>query len=142
MVGSATSTEPNGTSVSCDLDLLFELDARPSEAPGTLEYAGRYGGGMRRTVLDAAGNGISLSPDVASNVVARSIAPNRIQLMFPANINSPSRFWRELSLLQGTFDAGDTATGSWVCAPFDIDSGGWVDTQYTARGTWTLTPMP
>lgn len=142
LVGSATSTEPNGSSVSCQLDLIFELDAHLSEAPGTLEYEGRFGGSMGRTVLEATGDGISLWPDVAGRVVARSLAPNRIQLTFPANVNSPSRFWRELSLLQGTFGGSDTATGSWICAPFDINSGGWVDTQYTARGTWTLTPLP
>jgi hypothetical protein len=142
MVGSATSTEPDGTSVSCELDLVFELDAHPSETPVSLEYRGRHGGAIRRTVLDASGNGISLWPDVLGDVVARSLAPNQIQLTFPANMNTSSRFWRELSLLQGTFDAGDTATGSWICAPFDIDSGGWIDTQYTARGTWTLRPIP
>lgn len=141
LTGSAASTEPDGTSVSCELDLILELDATPNESRGALEYEGRYGGAIRRTVLDAAGDGISLWPDVLGKVVARSSVPSRIRLTFPGNMNTSSRFWSELSLLQGTWETGDTATGNWNCAPFDIDSGGWVDTQYTARGTWTLSPL-
>ncbi|HVR97398.1 MAG TPA: hypothetical protein VMW27_12335 [Thermoanaerobaculia bacterium] len=138
--GSATSAESDGATVSCTLDLIFELNDSPREAPGLLEYRGTYGGGMARTVLDAAGNGISLWPDVHGRVIARSLAPDQVQITFPDNVSSTSRFWRELAQLQGTLGTGDTATGSWSCAPFDFDSGGWVDDRYTARGTWTLTP--
>ena len=142
LTGSASSTESNGASIDCILDLRFELQGNPRQAPGVLEYDGIHGGSVRRTVLDAQGNGISLWPDVHGVVVVRSIAPNLVQIEIPANAQAESRFWRELWQLQGTFDSGGTAIGRWNCAPFDIDSGGYVDTMYTASGTWTLIPEP
>jgi hypothetical protein len=144
--GSASSVEADGTSVSCALFLVVELAGRPREAPGVLEYEGTLGGELRRTVLDAAGNGISLEPDVYGKVVVRSLTGDQVEITTPVNTNAEGRFWRELSRLEGTFDSGgtgsgNTATGAWNCAPFDI-SNGYVDTRYTARGTWTLLPAP
>lgn len=140
VTGTAASTEADGTTVSCQLDLQFELGPG-REVAGGLEYEGIYGGDIQRTVLDATGNGISLWPDVFGEVVARSMLPNRVELTFPVNVDSESRFYRELARLEGIFVSNSSATGSWSCAPFDIDSGGWVDTRYTAQGTWTLTPI-
>jgi hypothetical protein len=140
LLGSATSTEADGTSISCALDLVFELSGNPREIPGALEYEGVHSGEIRRTVLDATGNGISLQPEVYGKVIARSRAPNRVQIAIPLNAEAEGRFWRELSQFQGIFDSADTATGNWNCAPFDIDSGGRVDNRYTARGSWTLLP--
>ena len=142
VTGSASSTEADGTMVSCLMDLFFELGTGPRSSPGVLEYDGVHGGGLERKVVDAAGNGIALAPDVHGEVVVRSIAPNRVEIVIPANAGAEGRFWRELSLLAGVFGEGDTAAGSWQCAPFDIDSGGYVDTQYTAPGSWTLIAMP
>jgi hypothetical protein len=141
LLGSASAVEADGTSISCALDLVFELAGNPRETPGALEYEGTYGGGIRRTIFNAAGNGLSLEPDVYGQVIARSLAPNRIQITIPLNAGAESRFWRELAQFQGTFDSGEVATGNWNCAPFDIDSGGRTDTQYTARGSWTLLPI-
>lgn len=124
------------------MDLFFELAADPRSSPGVLEYDGVHGGGLERTVVDAAGNGISPAPDVHGEVVARSIAPNRFEIVIPANADAEGRFWRELSLLAGVFANGDSASGGWRCAPSDIDSGDYVDTQYTAPGSWTLVAMP
>lgn len=138
LTGSATSEEEDGTSVSCFLDLHFELAENPRLTPGALEYTGVHGGSIRRTVLDAEGNGISLWPDVYGNVVARSIAPSSLQIEIPVNADAEGRFWRELSSFRGTLAPDGTATGHWSCAPFDIASGGYVDTSYTARGSWTL----
>ena len=61
---------------------------------------------------------------------------------FPANFDAEGRFWRELARLEGTFDASGRATGGWTCAPLDIDQGGYVDTRYTAFGSWELIPAP
>ena len=140
MVGSATAKEPNGTCISCVLDLTFELEPRGS-AGGVLEYEGVHGGSLGRTILDANGNGIALWPEVYGAVVARSIAPDQVQILIPINATADSRFWRELSDLEGVFDSDTTVTGTWMCAPFDISSGGYVDTMYTATGTWTLSPL-
>lgn len=142
MLGTASSVEADGASVSCDFELTFELTGNPRESPGVLEYDGVHGGDLRRTVLDATGHGISLQPDVHGAAVVRSLAPNRVQITIPANANAEGRFWRELSRFEGTFDSGNVATGTWSCAPFDISSGGYVDTKYTARGSWSLQPLP
>jgi hypothetical protein len=104
-------------------------------------FDGTHGGSLRRRILDSAGNGISLEPDVFGVVMARSIAPDRLELVIPANAGAEGRFWRELARFVGTFSAPNTAPGEWNCAPFDIDSGGYVDTMYTARGTWVIAPL-
>jgi hypothetical protein len=142
LLGTASAVEPDGTTVSCDLELNFELTGSPREAPGVLEYDGVHGGDLRRTILDATGRGISLEPDVYGAVVVRSLAPNRVEITIPLNADIKERFWRELSHLEGTFDSPrDVATGTWNCAPFDISSGGYMDTKYTARGSWSLVPV-
>ncbi len=140
--GTASSTEADGSTVSCTLELGFELGARPRRAPGVVEYDGVHGGAIQRTVLDAAGDGISLWPHVHGEVIVRSIAPDRIEIEIPGNAGTGSRFWEQLSRLQGAFGPGETAEGGWSCAPFDVDSGGYVDRKYTARGSWTLAPVP
>jgi len=142
LLGTASAVEADGTSISCNFELIFELTGNPRESPGVLEYDGAGGGGLTRTIFDATGRGISLQPDAYAAVVVRSLAPNRIEITTPISVNSESRFWRELSHLEGTFDSPqDVATGSWNCAPFDISSGGYMDTKYTARGSWTLLPV-
>jgi hypothetical protein len=143
LLGAATAVEADGTSISCDFELVFELKGNPRESPGVLEYDGAGGGGLRRTIFDATGHGISLQPDAYAEAVVRSLAPDRIEITTPISVNSESRFWRELSHLVGTFDSPrNIATGTWNCAPFDINSGGYTDTKYTVRGSWSLTPVP
>ena len=93
-------------------------------------------------MLDANGNGIGLWPHVHGPARARSITPDRVELEIPANAGSESRFWRELASLSGTIHADGTGSGTWTCAPFDIEDGGYVDTRYSATGTWTLEPLP
>lgn len=142
MTGSAMSTETDGSTVNCVLNLFFELDPEPQRLPGTLVYEGTHGGDIQRTVLDAQGNGISLWPDVYGDVIVRSISPDQIQIAIPVNAGTESRFWRELSDFRGHFVSATTASGTWNCAPFDIDEGGYVDKKYTAQGTWTIQPTP
>ncbi|MFL6237300.1 MAG: hypothetical protein ACJ76N_29510 [Thermoanaerobaculia bacterium] len=143
LLGAASAVEPDGTSISCDFELVFELKGNPRESPGVLEYDGAGGGGLRRTILDATGRGISLQPDAYGAVVVRSLAPDRIEITTPLNADAKERFWRELSRFEGTFDSPrNVATGTWSCAPFDINSGGYTDTKYTVRGSWSLVPVP
>jgi hypothetical protein len=141
LLGAATAVEADGTTVSCDFALVFELTGDPRESPGVLEYEGVFGGGLRRTLFDATGRGISLEPDAHGAVVVRSLASGRVEITIPGNADVKERFWRELSRLEGAFDSGDVATGTWRCAPFDINSGGYVDTKYTVRGSWSLVPV-
>lgn len=140
MIGTATSIESDGTSVTCSLELFLELPESPRRLPGILEYEGTHGGSLQRTGVDAEGNGLALWPDVFGDVVVRSIAPNELEIEIPVNATADGRFWRELSFFRGVFETDGTANGTWNCAPFDIDSGGYVDTEYTASGTWTLVP--
>lgn len=141
MTGSASSVEDDGTSVSCILELYFELEESPSRSEGVLEYAAVLGGYLNRTVLDAEGNGISLGPDVYGSAIVRSIAPNTVEIEVPVNAGTGSRFWEELSLFEGTIASDGTASGLWNCAPFDIGEGGYADTLYTASGPWTIVPV-
>jgi hypothetical protein len=144
MSGTASSLEADGTSVSCELSLHLQLNPGPRGLPSGIEYTGTQGGWMQRTVLDAAGDGISLWPDVYGDAIVRSIAPDRVEVRTPGNEAVESRFWREFAKLEGVFDSADTATGTWNCAPFDTgpETGGYEDTLYTAPGTWTLGPEP
>jgi hypothetical protein len=159
MTGSAASKEVDGTCVTCVLDFFIHLEAGPRGSPGVLEYQGVHGGHLVRTIVDATGAGLSLQPEVYGSVVVRAIAfetprsrrgpwnrirsrPRDVQILIPINATTTSRFYRELSDFRGTFDSGGTATGTWNCAPFDINSGGYVDTAHVAVGTWSLTPDP
>jgi hypothetical protein len=141
LLGTAELTTADGSSVSCLLELYFELSEPPRQAPQMLEYDGVHGGSIQRTVLDPAGNGISLWPDVHGAVIARSIAPETVEVLIPVNADAEGRFWRELSRFEGRWAPDGTATGAWNCAPFDIDEGGSVDTRFTAPGSWTLRPI-
>ncbi len=141
ILGSANSTASDGSTVSCLLELFFELSSvRPRESPGVYEYQAVHGGAIQRTVLDAAGDGISLWPHVHGDAVVRSIYPDRVEISIPGNAGTGSRFWTELSRMEGAFDSDVTATGGWTCAPFDIDEGGWVDNTHSASGGWELAP--
>ena len=142
MVGSATLKEPDGTCVTCEMAFSIELHPGPRSSPGVLEYDGVHGGHLTRTILDASGAGISLHPDVHAPMLVRSIAPGAVQILIPINATADGRFYRALSDLRGTVGADGNATGTWNCAPFDIYSGGYVDTSHIAAGTWTLTPIP
>lgn len=142
MSGTAASKEADSTCVTCLLDLAIELGSTPRRVGAVLEYDGVHSGHMNRTILDRDGNGISLWPDVYGSVVVRSIPPDRIQILIPVNATAEGRFYRELSMVEGEFGSDDIVTGTWNCAPFDIHSGGYVDTTYIAPGTWTLVPIP
>jgi len=60
-----------------------------------------------------------------------------VDLVIGDTLNTESRFWREIALLRGVRAAdGDGATGTWICAPFDIWENGYVDTILIVQGTW------
>jgi hypothetical protein len=40
----------------------------------------------------------------------------------------------------GTVDSSGRGRGPWRCAPFDIDTGGYVDESVVAEGTWQMEP--
>jgi len=138
MIGTANSTESDGSTVSCVLEFYFELPTEPRMVPEGLEYDGTHGGSVQRTVLDRHGNGISLWPAVAGEAVVRSLPPDRVEIIIPANIGVESRFWSELAQFEGRFDGRGQVVGEWNCAPFDLDEGGYVDTRFTARGSWAV----
>jgi hypothetical protein len=96
LIGSADSVEPDGTTVSCLLDLHFELTETPRVTPEGLEYEGIHGGEIRRTVLDARGDGISLWPDVHGPAVA---------------------FFNDSATTEIYTPAKYTAQGSWTLVP-------------------------
>ena len=52
-----------------------------------------------------------------------------------------SRFYLNLARFNGDLRDDGTALGEWTCGPFDLDVGGYVDTQQTVRGSWQLSPI-
>lgn len=144
MSGTASSLEADDLSVSCGFGFFLRLDPGPRGIPGGLEYRGTHGGWMGRAVLPAEGTGFSALMDVHGDVIVRSIAPDRVEVLLPGAVGTGSRFWDEFARLEGVLGSGDTATGTWNCAPFDTgpETGGYEDTLYTAPGTWTLGPEP
>jgi hypothetical protein len=137
--GTAESVEADGSTVSCELDLYIDLEGPPHDRGDALEYHGFMGGSVQRTVLDVHGDGISLWPDVFGEVIVRSFVTGEMDIVTPINATAEGRFWRQLYRLEGRLSGPGTAAGDWRCAPFDLTEG-WVDTRYTADGTWTLHP--
>ena len=66
------------------------------------------------------------------------MAPDSLELEFPGSQGADSRFWANLAFFAGTLKQKATGAGSWLCAPFDVDEGGYVDTSGFAQGTWRV----
>jgi hypothetical protein len=60
--------------------------------------------------------------------------------VIPVNLTAEGRFWQNLSRFAGTVDSSGRGRGLWVCAPFDIDTGGYVDQSLAVEGTWQMGP--
>lgn len=140
LVGEAHGSDPAGRTADCEMHLTIELHEETRRDAALVESAGVYGGHLARTVLEPDGSGISLMPSVFGDAVVTLILPDSLELLFPGNAGSGSRFWEALALLAGTWHDGAGA-GAWTCAPFDIYEGGWVDTVLVAQGTWRIEPF-
>lgn len=143
LAGEASGSDDRGNTAECLLDLRLQLTESRREI-GIAEYSGQLGGYVQRVVLDPDGNGFAFAADVAGEVTARLIGADSVEIVSPRNAGSPSPFWREQALFAGSArgaPAGTFGHGAWMCRPFMIDEGGWVDTATTVAGRWVVEPV-
>jgi hypothetical protein len=111
----------------CSLDLIFELTSEVSRSPQRVDYEGVHGGGVERSVLARDGSGFAFAADVFGEVEAHLFVTGSVEIVIPVNLTAEGRFWRNLARFAGTVDSSGRGRGQWTCAPFDIDTGGYVD---------------
>jgi hypothetical protein len=132
-----------GRTAECQLNLVVELAHERRRDDQVVEYSGTHGGDVSRTVLESDGSGLSLWADVYNpETVARLTLPDSLELVLFDTVGVQSRFWREIAFLAGARRGGDPGSGTWSCAPFDINEGGYVDTSLTVQGRWQIEPVP
>ncbi len=138
--GEAAGTDACGGTAQCTFHIIVELAGEPRQTPTGRVYARRMGGEASRTVLAPDGSGFAFFADVFwPDVEARLLAPDGIELQIgPDEPTEPSRFWRNVQRLAGTRNSQIAGAGPWVCAPFDIWEGGYVDTVTIAQGNWSI----
>ncbi len=139
LTGEASGSNEDGETATCTMDLSFQLDEEVSRSATTVVYRGRAGGEVIRTVVDRDGNGIQLLPFLFWEMETTLSRPDRFEILSLTPITpEDGRFYQELALISGTVDLDSTGTGSWTCAPFDISSGGYVDTALSVPGTFAF----
>jgi hypothetical protein len=77
----------------------------------------------------------------ADEVEAHLFATGIVEIVIPVNQTAEGRFWQNLSRFTGTVDASGRGQGLWTCAPFDIDTGGYLDESVVAQGSWQMAPQ-
>ncbi len=140
LTGTASGTDAGGLTATCALDLIFELRSEVSRTPQRVGYRGVHGGGVRRALLAHDGSGFSFAADVFGEVDAHLLVSGSIELVIPVNQTAEGRFWQNLARFAGTVDSSGRGQGDWICAPIDIDSGGYVDRTLVVKGTWQMRP--
>ncbi|MGH9460928.1 MAG: hypothetical protein ACRD1X_06895 [Vicinamibacteria bacterium] len=142
MTGTASGSNANGRTANCALDLIFELRTEVSRSPELVEYTGVHGGEVGRLVVAKNGSGFSFIAQVFGDVEARLQTFGRVELLIPVNIDAEGRFWQRLARFDGTVNQNGEGSGRWTCAPFDLNSGGYVDVSLVVQGNWTFEPEP
>ncbi len=140
LTGAASGTDAEGLTATCSLDLIFELNAEVSRTAARVDYEGVHGGGVERAVLARDGSGFAFAADVFGEVEAHLFVTGSVEIVIPVNLTAEGRFWQNLARFAGTVDSSGRGRGQWTCAPFDIDTGGYVDQSLVVVGTWQLEP--
>jgi hypothetical protein len=138
--GTASGSRGQGLTASCSLDLQFELTSEAARTEERADYEGVHGGVVERTLLASDGSGVSFAADVFGNVQVHLFAGGRVEIVIPVNRTAEGRFWQNLASFRGTVDASGRGEGLWVCAPLDIQSGGYVDRSLVMYGVWVMEP--
>jgi hypothetical protein len=141
ITGEASGTDGSGLTATCSLDLFFELTSEVSRTPERVHYEGTHGGGVERSILARDGSGFAFAADVFGEVEAHLFATGQVEIVIPVNRTAERRFWRSLARFAGTVDASGQGQGFWTCAPFDIESGGYVDDRVVVQGIWHMAPQ-
>lgn len=133
LIGTAESTFTGGKTVRCQFAFNVTLGNESERTATFVRYPATQGGSAGRTVVP----GFSFVGDVNFTLAgARFFPPDSIELILGDTTQHDSRFWRGLAFLGGRVVEG--GTGTWACAPFDINAPGLVDTTGIAVGTWRL----
>jgi hypothetical protein len=141
LTATASGTRSDGAAIDCGLDLHITLQGEVRRTAAVVEYAGAMGGEARRSVLPDTGIGFGFWADVYWPAVgARLLFPDSLEFILGDTSVNDSRFWDENAFLAGSRHPGDPGSGIWVCAPFDIYQGGYVDTTGIAQGRWMVEP--
>ena len=136
LTANASGTDASGNHAECHVDLLYEVQ-ESSRLPGIVEFTGTGGGEVSRTVQDSTGAGFAFFADFfVPDVQGQLLGDNRLSFDGPGKGVDESRFYLNLSRFSGILETGGAASGDWTCGPFDVDVGGYVDTQQTVRGSW------
>lgn len=142
MTGEAEFTDAQGNSVTCSLDLNFEIRGETSRYPQFVQLRGVAGGEVFRRILDQSGAGFAFFADVFGEIRVDLVTHNgAVDFVTPINETAEGRFWKRLAHFVGTVDENGNGSGTWTCAPLDIDQGGYVDNVLSAEGTWETHPV-
>ena len=128
----------DGVTIECLCDLNLELPE--FEVNGeTQVFTGSLGGDIVRAVTNDDGAGFSFAPFLYGEVTL-TVKPNdSVYLEWPGNLDTGIPFYDEIALFRGVVDTDEgTVSGTWNCAPLNIEEGGYVDLHGTAEGTWGL----
>lgn len=130
--------EEDGVTIDCLCDLNLELPEFEA-TDETQVFTGSLGGEIIRAVTNEDGSGFSFAPFLFGEIELTLKPNDSIYLAWPGNEGTGIPFYDEISLFKGKFNRDDeTVTGTWKCAPLDIEEGGYIDTHGTAEGTWSL----
>lgn len=141
LVAEARSTEPDGRSVECSLDLHYRLTSEARDVGDFVEYQAEMGGEAQRTALNPDGSGVAFFADVGAlpgEVVVRVVARDSVELHIEKSKTVKEPFWREFGLFAGRLDGEGRGSGRWTCSPLTVRG----DTVLTAVGRWELAPEP
>ena len=134
--GTASVALADGRTADCTIFLRIEME-QGEEQGDAYVYRGTAGGDAIRTILDEDGSGFSFWPHLHSGATLRA-TPDSLELMADGHDTTSVRFYRGIMHFRGVRTGPGSAHGDWICAPLDLDSGGWLDTAVTATGTWTI----
>ena len=138
----ASFTDPSGTTVDCSLDFVFELRSETFRDSSRVIYAGVHGGETFRRILDEDGAGFAFFADAFGEIEAHlDTSTGATTLLAPVNETATNQFWRELARFHASMDQNGNGTGSWTCAPLEIDQNGYVDNTFTIEGTFQIHPI-
>jgi len=136
--GGAEGTD-EGVTIECTCDLNLELTEFEISADGTQHFNGSLGGEIVRSVTNDLGDGFSFAPFLFGDVTVTVKQNDSLYLSWPGNMGTGIRFYDEIALFKGVLNRDDgTVTGTWKCAPLDLDEGGYVDLLGTVEGNWGL----
>lgn len=140
--GTAEGSDGNGLNATCALQLEFIWNRETERTPFFVTYQGIHGGEVFRTLEKDNQTGFEFAAGVVGEVGGHlAIRSGVLDLVIPINATARGRFWQSLTHFEGVMDSNGHGSGTWTCAPLDIDQG-YVDQTLIVQGTWQIDPLP